>query len=252
MYIYDNTGIRKKVNSPTFSINVDGVDILYTYIRKNACTSFKRLFKTYSSYNFHDSGGDLKGMAHNHLVKWAEEADKVSSKIFIYRDPLERVVSVFKNKFIQESGAVDITKDFLNVTGKNVEECTFYDFIFLYVSKIKAEGNIDAHLLPQVWHLMPIEYNCAIPLEKVEIGMSEIIGREVAKTHFSKPVNSTSQNVSVDIEDASNLTVNELRKIYQCEAIYPSLSSLVDADMEELLHSIYKDDYSMLSRLRCR
>lgn len=221
MFIYDNTENKRKTNSLTVSFFVDGEEVLYTYIRKNACTSFKNLIASYSPHDFKKAGSRLKGMASYHMIKSPAEAGKVKNRVFIYRDPVERVVSVFKNKFIQQSGAKDIIKNFSKITGLDVEKCTFNDFVEEYVAKISQGIPIDAHLLPQQWHLLPIVYNRAIDLKAVREGMAEIVGDEVSKQFFSRPLNSTGQKTSSVSCYCGDWKLKELRNLYDAENSFP-------------------------------
>lgn len=246
---FDNRVRRRKINSSTFNISVDGVDFAYTYIRKNACTSFKRLFKSYSEHDFKSAGGDLKGMAAYHIVKSAKEAEKIPYRVFVYRDPIERVVSVYNNKFVQCSGASDIFQDFYNITGMDPKECTFEDLVELYVANIKKGVMIDAHLLPQSWHLLPIVYNCVIKLPEIKKDMSSLLGKEVGGKFFSKSVNSTSNAGKFHLDNAKKIPAREIVGIYKSHNQLPSFESYVDDELRGSLESVYSDDFSMIESI---
>lgn len=248
MKFLDNKGGSKKVNVPTFYLKVKDIDFSYTYIRKNACTSFKHLFKAFSNHDFHKSGSDLKGMADFHLLKNKMEVERIGNRLFVYRDPVDRVVSVYKNKFIQRSGAEDIMKDFYKHTGVNPDDCSFEFFLKKYVCLIKKGVMIDAHLLPQVWHLYPLEYK-AIHLPDIEKDMSLILGNDVGSKYFSKPVNSSSSIRSYDDKDAFKFSSAELHYDFKEKSIMPSFKGDVKATTKEILSEIYSDDYSMIDRM---
>ena len=244
----NNLAGARKVNVPTFWLNVDGVDFSYTYIRKNACTSFKRLFKSYSSFDFSVCESDLKAMARFHLLKNKADIQKCSNRIFVYRDPVDRVVSVYKNKFIQRSGATDILKDYYDKTGLDPDECTFEVFIKEYVSLIKKGVAIDAHLLPQVWHLYPLEYS-AIQLSEIERDISLLLGESVASKFFSKPVNSSSNVSSYDNDEVHRCASIELNSVFKENSIMPSFESYKRAGFKDFIFDIYEEDYLMIESM---
>lgn len=247
--IYNNEGCKKKINSLSFIIALSDGDLVYTYIRKNACTSFKKLFKSFSPYDFHQAGGDLKGMAHYYKVCSPDQAARAKHRVFVYRDPVERVVSVFKNKFIQKSGADDIIDDFKRVTGLDPDCINFRGYVKDYVAKISSGTHIDAHLLPQQWHLLPIVYNSAIPLHSIKSEMSKILGCEIGEKFFSKPVNSTKANKSVCDRFYGEDKVSDLYALYKSSGVFPSNDALLSDDIVDLIRSIYVDDYHMINAL---
>jgi len=249
MFIYDNTQNKRKINSLTVSFDIEGEEILYTYIRKNACTSFKNIIAYYSLHDFKKAGSRLKGMEKYHRVKAPVQAANVKNRVFVYRDPIERVISVFKNKFIQLSGANDIIKNFSEVSGVNVEECSFNGFVENYVMKIAEGVSIDAHLLPQQWHLLPITYNRAIPLKLIKEGMADMVGEDVANKFFSKPFNATSHSSSFSSSYCGDVSIKDLRNLYISENTFPSSERFLTPRTIGLLKLIYSDDYRMLDNI---
>lgn len=80
------------------------MSIFYTYIRKNASTSFKKLFQSLYPDACPDDPPLLSCMAEHAQVKGLtpEQIDqRFATKLFVYRDPIDRVFSVYKNKLIQ-------------------------------------------------------------------------------------------------------------------------------------------------------
>ena len=247
MFLYDNTKNKQKINSLTVKLPIHDKDILYTYIRKNACTSFKNLFSKCSPHNLNEAGNRLKGMAKYHKIANASEAHRVPERIFVFRDPIERVVSIFKNKFIQQSGAQEIIKNFSNFSQYKIEDLTFNIFVNEYIKKIEEGYLIDAHLLPQQWHLMPIVYNRVIPLNMIEESIGKIAGENIAKKFFSKSVNSTSYRISSIDNFCGDTSVWELRRVFLSEGAFPKTELFLTEKSERVLRDVYSCDYDMIN-----
>lgn len=117
IFDYDNRSCTTPPSSPSFHLEVNGKRIAYTYIRKNACSAFKELFKYYSDHSFPSDRNPIETMLKHHRIKSLEEARNTEFQVAVLRDPYERAVSLYKNKFIQRSGHEDIFKNFKKVTG---------------------------------------------------------------------------------------------------------------------------------------
>ncbi len=72
-------------------------------------------------------------LATHHKIENIDDFCSADVRFFIYRDPFERVVSLFQNKLIMCAGNTDVFRDYKRVTGKYPAEATFTDFVFDYL-----------------------------------------------------------------------------------------------------------------------
>lgn len=136
--------------------NEDGQVILYTYIRKNACSAFKDMMSAKRSENLGKPGlGGIKEF------RWSKRIKHWDHAIFVYRDPFDRLVSAFVNKFIERSGHRDIFDNFWEVSGQRPETATFRDFVQYAAAPFHR---LDPHVWPQKAHLLSIDYTLAIEI----------------------------------------------------------------------------------------
>src|SRR6056297_261852 len=114
--------------SPDFLFEGKEFSFFYTYIRKNASTAFKKLFQeVYPGV----CPGDLPSI--NCMGEYAQvnglQPDEIDQrfaiKLFVYRDPIDRVFSVYKNKLIQVNRAADILKQVEKVVRRDPGLLTF-------------------------------------------------------------------------------------------------------------------------------
>lgn len=163
----------------------------YTYIRKNACTAFKRLI-------IHQLGMEMSEIDGNEDFKKMEAA-KISSirdlksaqnVIFVYRDPAERIISLFLNKFVEKRGASDIRKSFQDLTGNNPDYTSFNSFLTTY--NVQKWKHLDPHNLPQLFHLAPVKYTHAINIKNLSVGVCPVIGVQNTQNFFRKRSNASS------------------------------------------------------------
>lgn len=250
--MFDNSQSKRKPVAPTFLFELDGVSFLYTYIRKNACSSFKKLFRSSDKYH---SEPVYKNMFENSRVNIKQAISlnsEIGLSIFVYRDPIDRAFSVFKNKLIQKSGAGDITKSIEKVMGCNVDELCFRTFVEDYVSIIGSESwtEVDGHLYPQSWHLMPIVYTHAIELKNLYLELNPLLGEKLADRYFKKPINSSESKVEQhNFYYDENTTVREFQEAFKNSGFLPKIEKASNQHLNDLLRDIYVDDFKMILNL---
>lgn len=240
--------------SPDFLFEGEGVSFFYTYIRKNASTSFKKLFQAL----YPDAcPGDLPAiqcMVEHAQVKGLtpEQIDQqFATKLFVYRDPIDRVFSVYKNKLIQQDGAKDLLKRLEKVVGRDPALLTFDEFVHEYVALLETERweEVDGHLYPQVWHLLPITYNKVIKIDHVYEGMKDILSKEVCEQVFKEPSNSTSLGANKLGFADSDCPTAFFRNQYIKDKSLPSSLEVISYSTRVLLRSIYAEDYKMIDEI---
>lgn len=253
-YISKKCSPKKQSFSPDFLLEGEGVSFFYTYIRKNASTSFKKLFQSLYPDACPGDLPTLRCMAEHAQVKGLtpEEIDqRFDTKLFVYRDPIDRVFSVYKNKLIQQDGAEDLLRRLEKVVGRDPALLTFDEFVLEYVVLLETERweEVDGHLYPQVWHLLPITYNKVIRMDNVYQAMQELLPAELCEQVFKEASNSTTKG-SVPLAWADpDCPAIYFRKKYTRSKALPSLSQILTTATEARLRELYADDYRMIEEV---
>ncbi len=92
-----------------FTFELAGKRVVYCYIRKNASSAFKKLIVDCSPFsNLMKENENPIHFLYKYHKSTAKDFSRADHIIFVYRDPIERILSLFKNKFIQQIGAQDI------------------------------------------------------------------------------------------------------------------------------------------------
>lgn len=243
--------------SPDFLFKGERVPFFYTYIRKNASTSFKLLFQELYPDACPGDLPSLRCMAEYAQVKelTPEEIDqRFATKLFVYRDPIERVFSVYKNKLIQMDGAEDLLKRLEKVVGRDPALLTFDEFVHEYVVLLENERweEVDGHLYPQVWHLLPITYNKVIRMDNVYQEMRELLPEELCDKVFKEPSNSTTRGSTPLFFCDPDCPAIYFRKKYARAKALPTLQQVLTPATEARLRDIYAEDYRMIGEVEGR
>tara|TARA_B100000700_G_scaffold221399_2_gene243768 strand:+ start:1126 stop:1932 length:807 start_codon:yes stop_codon:yes gene_type:complete len=253
---FDNSVSDTKPVAPSFLYSVNGDRILYTYIRKNACTAFKYLFREiYQPWQepvYEPLIGELnKAIA----VRQDDiEAGKVGydASLFVYRDPSERAISAFKNKLIQQSGADDFIRTVEVFYDKPFGEISFASFVTDYLAALTTDNwkAVDGHMYPQRWHLLPIKYTHVIEMGLLYEGMLELLPWELADKVFGTPANKTREKPTHMADVDSTTPVSELVSIYNDTGFMPKKADILTDELEAELRKIYREDYEMLENMK--
>lgn len=277
MHTFDNSsslgGGRESIHL-RFTIN--NQKYLYTYIRKNACSSFKNLLQ--SEYLLKEKAKEITPSAfkisfwplcfptvfrllsrklsmHDIVSLYGIEnvgvAQTIPNRIFIYRDPIERIISVFNNKLIQQNGASDISRHIeSNVKGlKSLEEINFDSFVEDYLVRVSEGLPVDPHLMPQKSHLLPIVYNCAIPIKFLYNDLKILFGQDIANKFFLIPHNATAGFAASSTEFTGNVPIKRLRQQFIVNRKLPTAEMLMSESTAKLIQGIYRQDYNMIKKL---
>ncbi len=250
----NETHASKKRYSPDLLFVGSSVCFFYTYIRKNASTSFKLLFQELYPDACPGDLPSIRCMAEHAQVKelTPEEINqRFSIKLFIYRDPVERVFSVYKNKLIQRDGAEDLLKRLEKVVGRDPALLTFDEFVHEYVVLLETERweEVDGHLYPQVWHLLPITYNKVIRMGNAYQEMRELLPKELCDKVFKEPSNSTTKGSTPLAFCDPDCPAIYFRKKYARAKALPTLQQVLTPATEARLRDIYAEDYRMIAEV---
>lgn len=123
-----------------------GRRIVYTYIRKNGCTAFKRHILESTG----QSAWDAPAVRRLRVPPAVIEAGDLDLSIFVHRDPFERAVSTFLNKFVALSGAEDVLASYAARTGRDPGTASFAQVLDYLQGGV---ARVDCHFWPQKAHL---------------------------------------------------------------------------------------------------
>lgn len=229
-----------------FAFEANGRRFAYAYIRKNACSAFKDLIcETSNQADFSEyKGSQLEFMGQHHKIRSVDVLEQCDTRIFVYRDPFERVISVFVNKFVSQTGNAAIFQNYQEVTGQDPRLATFESFLRDYCRHFRDR---DVHVERQSVHLLPIVYNAALSLSSLHTGMTSLIGLTLADRYFAHKVNSSSYGS--DTSDMSSLTARQLHKRYKETRELPSKRAFMREDLIDLCRQRYAVDYEMIDAL---
>ncbi|WP_200181348.1 sulfotransferase family 2 domain-containing protein [Ectothiorhodospira mobilis] len=235
-----------------YVFEVKGCRVAYCYIRKNASTAFKRLIVDSSPHRdiLQECGSRIQFMNRYHREDRIERLESCDYRIFVYRDVLRRVASLFINKFVLAEGAADISKDVAHRLDRSIKTLSFADFVEDYLGQARDVNELDPHVWEQISHLRPIRYTHAIPLERLEEGIASVLGRERAAEYFGRRVNVAGAGKGIDAEDVASWDAASLRVRWEADGSLPSYEQLLRPDLASRLLRIYRRDEWMIRQIR--
>lgn len=239
---------NRKINQH-FVINIGGIDYIYVYIRKNACSAWKKVFLAESSHNGAGENNlrPIEFMNKFHRVSSLDAVTAVKRKIVILRDPVIRVYSAFINQIVMRMDRqYSLHRSIEQVAGKPIGRLNFSEFVNLYLTKVDP-AEIDGHFQPQNSALLDIEYSDVWDLSTLHQKSAELFGVPFADRYFAKKVNSTERLIKSD-EGAWDLKIREIAKKYVHENIVPDIEALISPDTAEKLCLYYQRDYELLKK----
>lgn len=242
---------RRGPGRPHFVFRANNKTIAYAYIRKNGCTAFKNLITSCSEHPvFYDSNSNpLQFMLDYHEERSLTALEKCDYRIFVYRDPYDRIASLFLNKIVERKNAEDLRQSIRSVSDKNPEKMSMYDFVFLYLRSGVDVEKLDPHVWPQSTHLYPIKYTNAISIANLKEEMASIVGKDLSQRFFANKSNAASGNVMTNDTDLSKVSAYKLRETLETTGVRPSTRNLIGADESEAIRLIYRYDVELIKKL---
>ncbi len=240
-------GIRVRKH---FTIRLGKQTLVYAYVRKNACSAFKKLFVGESLYAEQCPACDPLGlMGRFHKTRGRDLLRDDVLTMAVLRDPYARLVSLYLNKFIVRSGNEDIFANYARLTGRNPEKATFHDFLTGYVDRFSFR-QLDCHLIPQVAHLGHFVYNSPVRFEFLFDDLKRALGEEYAEKYFRKKINATVYADEADDSGYSCITPpNELTEVYKKTGRVPSHKNFMCDALENTIKTRYSDDLVIVESL---
>jgi hypothetical protein len=229
-----------------FGITVGGVSIAYCYIRKNACSAWKRLFIEEATAPFDRSEGrEIAFMAAHHGLRTIPEIDRHEHRVVVVRDPVERYVSAFVSLMIAHTPPPtrSLRKRGSKAFGMPVEEASFELFLEHQMPVAGGRrGRLDKHFWPQAWHLAPVTYTDVIDIERLAPAMRAMLGDALGARYFDRPVNATAIAPTYHDPEAPMLPANVLHARYRETGQLPDKASFLGEGRDAIIRAAYAED----------
>jgi hypothetical protein len=221
--------------------------VAYSYIRKNACTAFKKLICETSEHAQEraKSATDLDFLFCFHAARTLTAVEACDERIFVYRDPLQRAASTFVDKFVTRNGNRDIFASFTDLTRIRPDDATFDLFVNKYLSRPPV--TVDVHCVGQYHHLLPIFYTKAMPIGSLFNCMRKLIGDDLARRFFLCKTNAVVGRRSDS--PCHDIPAGILHQRFKTAGQVPSSAALLTEQTVRILRKIYQDDLILLGKL---
>ncbi|WP_071809970.1 sulfotransferase family 2 domain-containing protein [Lyngbya aestuarii] len=234
-----------------FHLHLNNIDFVYTYIRKNACSAFKKFFVANSNMrdNIKYCNSYLEFMMKYHRVKSIDSLKAFEHKIAVIRNPSDRVISAYLNQFIQRlKKGSDLSDSISRNISVSLDLLTFREFVSEYLAKVDFE-RVDCHFWPQKEHLAPINYNHLWLLDNLAENSEKLFGYELANKFFKHKTNSTSKYKKYD-DNAVDLSAIHIYERFLNQGDIPSYSAMLDDELEAIINQLYYDDFELFYTLK--
>lgn len=217
--------------------------VCYVYIRKNACSAFKQLIVA----GLPDPERSDRRLEMRRIIqlrgadrKGALNAEK---RIFVIRDPLERVASGFLSQVVLKLGTPypEMYDGIEAATGQARHEVTFESFVDRYLCG-RDWKDINPHFLPMRNHLSDIVYTDVLHDRTLREDVGLVLGEEAAERHFARPVYSTSRFPTWNEEGMDRLTTGRIAAVMAENRRLPGKEALLGPALRERLLERYAMD----------
>lgn len=239
---------NQKINQH-FIIKINGVDYVYVYIRKNACSAWKKVFVAESVHRVdaEKSLRPIEFMIKYHRATSLVDIISINRKIVILRDPVIRVYSAFINQIVMRMDRqYSLHRSIEYVTGKPIGRINFSEFVNLYLTKVDPD-EIDGHFQSQHSALLDVEYSDVWELSQLHQRSTALLGESFADRYFAKKVNSTERLLKSN-EQAWDWKIREISKRYNHENTVPDINALIRPDTAEKIALFYERDYELIRK----
>jgi hypothetical protein len=243
-----------------YRLDLAGSRIAYAYIRKNASTAFKRLIghRRHPRWLLRRALGRTRGGQYDldgNLASWFVppsdlHSARFSERLFVYRDPVDRFISVFVNKFVDGDPGEQIVHDLTHDMGGVPLEHVTLRHLMHWAKRPFSE--LDPHLWPQKSHLADITYSIAIPLDDLLEEMRRLMGGPAAERWFGRRVNASPEPLGPPGSPSAispDQTVGELRARRAAGEPFDVGQFMTD-EVRHFVRDRYASDVEMIAELR--
>lgn len=229
------------------ALNIYGSDSIYSFIPKNGCSTLRTSI-AYANGCI-ESEKDFNWIHANNYTFSASLAELVKAKyaFTILRCPFSRLASVYLDKFVGKTLAVN---NFTDLLGEAVpfEQISFSFFIKGLQNQRVQVGNF--HWRPQIDFLVYKEYDDYFALEefgKAEKILNEKIGLEILDTR-KLTKHGTDSHLLLNDDLYSEASPAEIFHM-KTNNIMPSHKSLYSDELIEIVENIYSEDIALYKSL---
>jgi len=222
--------------------------VAYCYIRKNACSAFRRMILEHSPHPKRKDERPVFYMDRCHRLGYGDIAG-CDHVIFVIRDPFERAVSGYLQQVVSRlDEPYPVLEDGVRgLTGRTRAELSFADFVEFYLGT-EDFSRIDVHFMPQVAHLAPIRYSDVLLDKRLAEDAAQVFGPALAEQYFRRPVNSMAHLARQADPDAWKAPAGELHRRFRASGVLPARDDLLTPALRERLAGIYATDMALFAR----
>jgi hypothetical protein len=238
-----------------FGFTIGGVSFAYCYIRKNACSAWKRLLIHESPvpYQRSDWKSEIAFMSAHQGLRTIEEIDRCDHRVVVLRDPVDRFVSAFVSLLVTRTPPA--TRRLKRVSekafGRDVFDLSFDQLLASQLpGRASRRRGLDKHFWPQVWHLAPTRYTDVLDIDRLGVDMKRLIGEELGARYFDKAVNTTSTARAFDDPEAPSLPARDLVERFRVTGRLPSKASFTGGGRGDEIRTAYDEDSSLFEACR--
>ncbi len=231
--------------------------LIYCPIPKNACTLFKEIIVSNSEHqsDFQDSDLDVHRYVRQNNVELGDFnylSNPEYLKIAMVRNPFDRLVSAYLNKFVRPKKVTPIVKNvirdiyqFNNIKPNQKKSVTFSDFIH-YLARTE-DHYLNEHWRSQYFFLGMglFEFDLFDSLENVGHIIQKLESRMRIEISKKKTKNKTNYSENTVKKDWHEMYPQQLREFEQL----PTASSLYTNELIALVKSRYALDVEMYENL---
>ncbi|HEX6248592.1 MAG TPA: sulfotransferase family 2 domain-containing protein [Nocardioidaceae bacterium] len=222
--------------------------VAYTYIPKNACTSFKRTLGK-AQGRFDDDTPSAHTMRMSWWLRGLAAYPRSEERIAVVRDPWDRLLSGYLNRFLMHTDVVadHAWKHGLSDRlgpGRTRGDVTFADFVEFLAAT--PNHRLNEHWRPQT-DFMIGSYTRLVRFEHIAEDTTFLAGHglqlEAARGHAT----------SVSRRDLGpgwgHRTARRLRRLRRRRGVLPTRENLYDAHLHALVAERYADDVALFERV---
>jgi len=252
------------INLNAYILNFEKLGIQYHWIPKNACTFAKKTFVKYNSPEalnqiqadrFHEDCQDIFGSNAENL----NTSIKTLKPVMIFREPIERLVSCYTDKFMLPVVSNKPFENFIRSTISRIHEhhgvkgnnlrrsVTFLEFVIFVLQQ--PAHSLDSHWRPQNDFVSKNLHYDFMTTENLGSNLYKLINIGSSDTVFLERSN---KSVGLAFDSSKRLSghlADTLPSDIQLDKI-TSYNDFLSPSLFHLLTKFYKEDYEIFSKIK--
>lgn len=219
---------------------------VYCYVAKVGYSFFKTGFIA-DYFSTHDNGlnapnirSKVHNLARDFRVESLLEIQAAHSRVIIVRDPWERLVSAFLDKFINAS-PTSFSERVLGEVGKTRSALSMSDFVS-YLAKTSL-ASLNEHWMPQVEHQVAGLTYDVVALHRTD--------KHPLTARWAKAAGAVRRNdlgVRVLVPGATWLTVSEIENVFEESGMWPCVESFDVPSNSQFQHRYLTPDRALVRK----